>query len=318
MKNIADLLCEKIIQKKSPIVVGLDPAVSRIPDCYFGTEVKNPFEIIANAIVRINKDVIDVVSDLVPAVKPQIAFYEKYGSYGVRAFEQTVMYARSKGLIVIEDAKRNDIGNTARAYADGHLGLVELHDGELVPSYNVDFLTVTPFLGSESLKPFVEACIAHNKGVFVLARTSNPTGGEVQEAKLISGETVCESIGKFVAICAERFRGEMGYSSIGAVVGATYPEEAAQLRRTMPHSIFLVPGYGAQGANAEDVVSSFNSDGLGAVINSSRNILYAYEKFYSKHGCTRLDYMDSVKKATLEMQNSIYSALKQKYSNMLY
>ena len=318
MKNIADLLCEKTIQKRSPIVVGLDPTVSRIPDCYFSTEAKHPFEIVANAIVSFNKDVIDVVSDLVPAVKPQMAFYEKYGSYGVCAFEQTVMYAKSKGLIVIEDAKRNDIGNTARAYANGHLGLVELHNGELVPSYDVDFLTVTPYLGSESLNPFIETCVTYNKGVFVLARTSNPTGGEIQEAKLASGETVSESIGRFVATCAEKFKGEMGYSSIGAVVGATYPEEAAQLRRTMPHSIFLVPGYGAQGANEKDIVSSFNSDGLGAVVNSSRNILYAYEKHHSKQNCTRTDYMDSVKKATLEMQNSIYSALKQEYSTMLY
>lgn len=320
MSNIADVLCEKIIKTKSPIVVGLDPDISRIPNCYFIKEdlEENPFIVVSKAIVRFNKDIIDVVSDLVPAVKPQIAFYEQYGSYGIYAFEETVKYAKRKGLIVVEDGKRGDIGNTAVAYANGHLGKVRLFQNNKEDSYGVDFLTVNPFLGSESLEPFISTCIEYNKGVFILARTSNSTSGEVQEAILNNGDTVSASIGKYIASCAERFCGKNGYSSIGAVVGATYPQEACMLRKMMPKSIFLVPGYGAQGAIAEDIVPNFNDDGLGAIVNASRSILYSYEKNFEKEQCSREMYKKSVQDAVKEMQRDIYSCLDKHCKNLLY
>lgn len=319
MNNIADILCEKIIAKKSPIVVGLDPDITKIPECYFQeTNLhENPFVNISNVIIKFNKDIIDTISDLVPAVKPQIAFYEQYGSYGIYAFEETVKYAKSKNLIVVEDGKRNDIGNTAAAYARGHLGKVDMLQG-CEPSYDVDFLTVTPFLGSESLLPFIQTCMEYNKGVFILACTSNSTSGEIQEAKLENGCTVSESIGQYIAAHAEKFCGKRGYSSIGAVVGATYPQKAQMLRKIMPKSIFLVPGYGAQGAGADDIVPNFNADGLGAIVNASRSILYSYEKNIGKQQCSRAIFLQCVRAATIDMQQDIYSILQKNCKNLLY
>ena len=319
MKNLADLLLERIAEKQAPIVVGLDPAYERIPLCYtMPSTEKMPFEIIAEAIFRFNTDVIDAVCDLVPVVKPQLAFYEQYGSAGIIAFEKTIRYAKEKGLLVIADAKKNDIGNTAAAYAQAYLGKVEGHDGRLYPAFDVDFLTVSPFLGSESLKPFVDACIANNKGIFILARTSNSSSGEIQEAVHHTGETVSVAVGRYVADNAERFHGATGYSSIGAVVGATYPGEAEILRQVMPRSIFLVPGYGAQGGSAEDVTPCFNPDGFGAVVSSSRGVLYAYEKQFSRESCTRDACKASVRSAATAMKNAVYAALVKHCGELAY
>ena len=235
--NIADKLIESIIRLKNPSVIGLDPDMGKIPACYkAGRPVGQPMKSAAETIAAFNRDIIDAVADIVPAVKPQMAFYEKYGSCGVSAFEKTVAYAKSRGLIVIEDAKRNDIGNTAQAYADGHLGMVELPDGTCAASLDADFLTVTPFLGSESLRPFVEASIHHNKGIFVLVRTSNASAGDGQSAMTPEGLTISQSIARYVASQAEASVGSHGYSPIGAVVGATYPDEAVSLRSLMPKS----------------------------------------------------------------------------------
>ena len=317
--NIADRLCERIASLGSPIVVGLDPVLSRMPQVYLKqSTAEHPFERVADAILRFNKDIIDVVCELVPAVKPQMAFYEQYGSHGVRAFEQTVQYAKQKGLIVVEDGKRNDIGNTALAYANGHLGAVEIGQGATTPSFDVDFLTVSPFLGSESLQPFVDVCAKHNKGIFVLARTSNSSSGEIQEAVDQKGNSVSASIAHYIASEAEKQCGNMGYSAIGAVVGATYPDEAKQLRAMMPKSIFLVPGYGAQGATAADIAPNFNPDGFGAIVNSSREILYAYEKSGIGRHCTRDQYMESVKSATLTMCQSIMQMLREQCRQLAY
>lgn len=318
MKNIADVLNEKIKSMKSPIVVGLDPVLKEIPDCYkekyAGTEDK--FEAIGNILFDFNKDIIDVVCDIVPAVKPQIAFYEAYGSQGVLAFEKTVKYAKSKGMIAVEDGKRNDIGNTAAAYARGHLGKVDVGNSQEMDSINVDFLTVSPYLGADSLDPFVEECIKNNKGIFILVKTSNPQAGYIQDVVDENGMKVYEIIAKYVAEQAEKFVGEGGYSPIGAVVGATYPEQAVELRKVMPKSIFLVPGYGAQGATAKDICNSFHSDGLGAIVNSSRGIIFAYKNKYTKEDCTREQYMESVKEATEEMKAGILDALKQAGKNL--
>ncbi len=317
--NIADRLIEHIIKTKNPSVIGLDPDIGKIPACYkVSVKSNNPLEAVANVIYEFNRDIIDTIAEIVPAVKPQIAFYEKYGSYGVYAFEKTVAYAKSKGLIVIEDAKRNDIGNTAMAYADGHLGTVELLDGSSVPSIDADFLTVTPFLGSESLNPFIDACKKFNKGIFVLVKTSNISSGEIQDVVTTDGITISQNIAKYVSNEANAFIGKYGYSPIGAVVGATYPEEAVTLRKLMPKSYFLVPGYGAQGGDANDIVPCFNTDGLGAIVNSSRGILYTHMSDEKRSKCSRQEYLTSVKYAAAKMQKDIYSVLKENYPDMLY
>lgn len=317
--NTIDKLIENTIRTKNPSVVGLDPDIGKIPACYkVNAKSNDPFEAVANVIYEWGRDVIDAVEGLVPAVKPQMAFYEKYGSHGVAAFEKTVAYAKAKGLVVIEDAKRNDIGNTAAAYADGHLGCVELLDGSRAPSFDADFLTVTPFLGSESLRPFIDVCQKNGKGVFILAKTSNASSGEMQDVVMSDGVTISESIARYVSKWADTCMGGHGYSSIGAVVGATYPEEAASLRRLMPRSYFLVPGYGAQGGGAKDVLPCFNEDGLGAVVNSSRGVLYAHMTCEERAQCTREEYLNRVRTAAWQMQKDIYSALKNECRQMIY
>lgn len=317
--NVADKLIENTIKTKNPSVIGLDPDMGKIPACYKeNVKSENPFEAAAEVIYNFNRDIIDTVADIVPAVKPQMAFYEKYGSFGVAAFEKTAVYAKSKGLVVIEDAKRNDIGNTAKAYADGHIGEVELIDGTFTHSFNADFLTVTPFLGSESLRPFTDACEKYGKGVFILVKTSNPSSGEIQDVVTLEGLTVSESIAEYVCGEAKRCVGKYGYSSVGAVVGATYPGEAENLRKIMPKSYFLVPGYGAQGGDADDILPCFNHDGLGAVVNSSRGILYTHMSGEERALCSREEYLRSVKKAALEMQNAIYGVLKKAYKGIIY
>ncbi len=316
MRNIADLLIDKIIEKKCPVVVGLDPVISRIPSLY-KKDKSNDIKGVTEAIKEFNIDIIDCIKNKVPAVKPQIAFYEQYGSLGVKAFEETVSYAKACNLIVIEDGKRNDIGNTAKAYACGHLGQVDLINGKMVSPINTDFLTVSPFLGSESLVPFIDVCMQENKGIFILVKTSNPSSGEIQDIVSSSGRSVSYSLGEFVSKAANQFLGEHGYSSIGAVVGATYPEEVIELRKVMPNSIFLVPGYGTQGGSGKDIVPSFNSDGLGAIVNASRSIIFAYEKTYSIN-CTRAEYLSSVYEAVDVMQKDVYEALKSSCVDMKY
>ena len=317
--NVVDRLIEKTIKTKNPSVIGLDPDMGKIPACYKANARGNcALEATANVIFEFNRDVIDTVAPLVPAIKPQMAFYEKYGSCGVAALEKTVEYAKSKGLVVIEDAKRNDIGNTAQAYADGHLGRVELFDGSYSSSIDADFLTVTPFLGSESLQPFIDVCVNHDKGIFVLVKTSNTSSGEIQDVITSNGMTISQMIAWYVSEQAERFRGNYGYSPIGAVVGATYPEEAASLRKLMPMSYFLVPGYGVQGGDAKDILPCFHADGLGAIVNSSRGILYTHMSNEERARCSRQEYMLSVKEATIQMQKNIYFILKNNYPNMIY
>ncbi len=319
MRSI-DLLIQNIMKRKNPTVVGLDPDISQIPECYKQQARKggHPLEEMRDLIIAYNRDIIDTVAPLVPAVKPQIAFYEKYGSYGFAAFEQTVAYAKSKGLIAIEDGKRNDIGNTAMAYAEGHLGSVELLDGSRTRAIDVDFLTVTPFLGSESIEPFLKVCRQEEKGLFVLVKTSNSSSGEIQDVKTSDGITVSQMLAQYIDANTEEHLGQYGYSSIGAVVGATYPAEAAQLRKLMPRNYFLVPGYGVQGGCAADILPCFNEDGLGAIVNSSRGILYTHMTGEERQNCTREEYLQSVYAATITMKNEIYSILKENCGKMTY
>lgn len=281
MKNFADRLIEQIQAKKSAVCVGLDPRLSKIPsfiqEAALKENPKNKLKAAAEAIIEFNKGIIDEVHDLVPCVKPQIAFYELFAEEGMRAYRETIEYAKSKGLLVIADAKRNDIGSTAEAYAQAFLGETDLF-GESKAVFDADALTVTPYLGWDGIKPFASECKKYGKGIFILVKTSNPSSGDLQDLQMKDANSVYEIIGNFVESWGADELGEKGYSSIGAVVGATYPDQAEKLRKIMPQSIFLVPGYGAQGGGAKDVKPCFNEDGLGAIVNSSRGIIFAYEK----------------------------------------
>lgn len=277
--NFADRLNKAIKDKGSCVCVGLDPRLAKIPSFIQEKalkENKNKFTAAAEALIEFNKGIIDAVCDLVPAVKPQVAFYEIFGEEGMRAYRQTIEYAHTKNLIVIADVKRNDIGSTAQAYADSYLGTVDVF-GEEQPVFDADAITITPYLGWDGIKPFAEKCAEYKKGIFILVKTSNPSSGDIQDLQMQpDGKSIYEIMGMLVESWGAGDIGESGYNPIGAVVGATYSDQAARLREIMPNSIFLVPGYGAQGGGAQDVKPCFNKDGLGAIVNSSRGIIFAY------------------------------------------
>lgn len=274
-----DILIEKIKEKKNPSVAGLDPKLEYIPafikEKAFADFGKN-LDGAAQAIWEFNKALIDALYDVVPAVKPQSAFYEMYGLPGEQTLHKTIAYAREKGLYVILDVKRNDIGSTAQAYSAAYLGKVEV-EGELLDACPVDCVTVNPYLGTDGVKPFVDDCTKYGKSIFTLVKTSNPSSGELQD-KQIDGKPMYEQVAALVNQWNDSTVGKYGYGAVGAVVGATYPEQAKALRSIMKQSYFLVPGYGAQGGGAKDVKNSFNDDGLGAIVNSSRGIMCAYKK----------------------------------------
>lgn len=273
-----DHLIEKIKETGNPSVVGLDPAYAMIP-AYIRNEMlerygKTP-KAAAEMFVAFNQAIIDAVADIVPAVKPQIAMYERYGLDGISAYMRTAEYARAKGLVVIGDIKRGDISSTAEAYA-AHIGGVSV-EGEQFDLWNEDFITVNPYFGIDGIKPFTDICAAQHKGIFVLVKTSNPGSGELQD-KLIDGEPLYARVADLVSRWGEGCMGSYGYSSVGAVVGATHPRQGAELRARMPHVFFLVPGYGAQGGTGADLKGYFDADGLGIIVNSSRGIIAAYQK----------------------------------------
>ena len=278
-------LISNIQKTKAPIVVGLDPMLNYIPEqikekAY--QEFGETLEGAAEAIWQYNKEIVDCTYDLIPAVKPQIAMYEQFGIEGMKAFKKTVDYCKSKGLVVIGDVKRGDIGSTSAAYATGHLGKVQV-GSKTYSAFDEDFATVNPYLGSDGIKPFMDVCKEEKKGLFILVKTSNPSSGEFQD-QLINGKPLYELVGEKVAQWGEECMGEQ-YSYIGAVVGATYPEMGKVLRKVMPKSYILVPGYGAQGGKGADLVHFFNEDGLGAIVNSSRGIIAAYkQEKYAKFG----------------------------------
>ena len=301
---VIDQLIEGIKSKKNPCIVGIDPEWSKIPECYKVDMVSE-----AETILQWAKDVIDAVADIVPAVKPQMAFFEVFGAEGVRAHQQVVQYAHDKGLVVVDDSKRNDIGNTARAYACAHLA----KDGPI----NADLMTVSPFLGTDSIQPFIDVAIKDGKGIFVLVKTSNPSSVEISEATNAHGERIRDWLASYIHTIGKTFVGKYGYSGIGAVVGATFPEEAQLLRCTMKNNFFLVPGFGAQGGGAKDVVPCFNEDGLGAVVSSSRDVLYHYLKIKNYDG-SRESYKNIVKKQASVMQQAVYSELRTACTNMTY
>ncbi len=299
-------LVEQIQKKKAPVVVGLDPMLAYIPEeiqkAAFA-EYGETLEGAAEAVWQFNKAIVDAVYDLIPAVKPQIAMYEQFGIPGLVAFQRTVDYCREKGLIVIGDIKRGDIGSTSAAYAAGHLGKVTV-GSKSYAGFNEDFATVNPYLGSDGVKPFIDVCREEKKGIFVLVKTSNPSSGEFQDQK-IDGRPLYELVGQQVDKWGRDCMGD-DYSYVGCVVGATYPEMGKILRKIMPKAYILVPGYGAQGGTAEDLKPYFNEDGLGAIVNSSRGIIAAWKnEKYAEFGGAR--FADASRKAVCDMIADINS-----------
>lgn len=304
-------LISKIQETESPIVVGLDPMLEYIPESILAksfAQFGETMEGAADAVWQFNKAILDHVYDLIPAVKPQIAMYEQFGLSGLAAFCRTVDYAKEKGLLVIGDVKRGDIGSTSAAYAAAHLGTIRIGSHSFQP-FGEDFATVNPYLGSDGVMPFVKVCKEQDKGIFVLVKTSNPSSGEFQD-RIADGKPVYEWAGEKVAEWgADCMDGE--YSNVGAVVGATYPEMGRRLREVMPHSYILVPGYGAQGGKGADLAPFFRKDGLGAIVNSSRGIIAAYkDKKYEAYG--EADFAEASRAAVLAMKADIFQALHEK------
>jgi orotidine-5'-phosphate decarboxylase len=297
----------KMKQMNAPVVVGLDPMLSYIPEHIMNkaiAEFGETLEAAGEAIFEYNKGIVDAIYDIVPAVKPQVAMYEQFGIPGMIAYKKTIDYCKSKDLVIIGDVKRGDIGSTSEAYAIGHLGKVTI-GSKTYAGFDEDFATVNPYLGTDGIKPFVDVCKKENKGIFVLVKTSNPSSGEFQD-RLVDGRPLYEYVGEQVAKWGEDCMGD-GYSYVGAVVGATYPEQGKILRKIMPKTLILVPGYGAQGGQGKDLVHYFNEDGLGAIVNSSRGIICAYkQEKYAKFGSA--NYADASRQAALDMIEDINSA----------
>ena len=298
-----DRLIEKIIKLKNPTVVGLDPKLEYVPDFIQRRYLDSDgwtLKAAAKAIFDFNQAIIDEIHDLVPAIKPQAAYYEMYGHYGIRPLEKTVRYAKLNGMFVITDGKRNDIGATMEAYTKAHLGTVTIGDSEIEP-FGADALTVNGYLGTDGIEPLMNICRERDKGIYVLVKTSNPSSGELQDMKLADGRTIYECMGDMCEKWGEDTRGKYGYSAVGAVVGATYPEMLTELRKRLPHTMFLVPGYGAQGGGAEGLKGGFDEKGLGAIVNSSRAVMCAYKK----EGCDERDFAKAARREVIRMRDDI-------------
>lgn len=302
-------LVSKIKKTNAPIVVGLDPMMNFIPEHITNKAFEEKGETLegaAEAIWQFNKAIVDATCDLIPAVKPQIAMYEQFGIPGLMAFKKTVDYCKEKGLVVIGDIKRGDIGSTSAAYATGHLGKVTVGSKSYY-GFDEDFATVNPYLGSDGVKPFMDVCKEEKKGIFVLVKTSNPSSGEFQD-RLIDGKPLYELVGEKVAAWGEECMGD-DYSYVGAVVGATYPEMGKVLREVMPKAFILVPGYGAQGGTGKDLVPFFHKDGLGAIVNSSRGIIAAYKNARYADKFSPENFADASRQAVVDMIDDIAGAL---------
>lgn len=303
-----DRLIEQIKEKNNPTVVGLDPRIEYVPlfikesafDKY-GKSLKG----VAEAIFEFNKGIIDAIADIVPAIKLQVAYYELYGIHGIEVLNRTIQYGRKKGLIIICDGKRNDIGSTAEAYSSAFLGRTKIDDDVSEAVFDADALTVNPFLGYDGIKPFIDDCRNYNKGIFILVKTSNRSSGQLQDLLTHQGKSVYEIIAEYVNEWGKTLIGEYGYSNVGAVVGATYPNQAKILRHIMKHAYILVPGYGAQGGTAKDVVHSFNCDGLGAIVNASRSIMCAYTSDTWKDKYCEKEYNEAARAEAIRMRDEI-------------
>jgi len=306
--NAIDNLIQKIKDTNNPTVMGLDPRYEMIPEVV-RNKYPNDLEGVSKAILEYNKELIDNTYDIIPAIKPQLAFYEMFGIEGMKAFKETCRYAKEKGMIVIADAKRGDIGSTAKGYSNAYLGETKIGEENISVFDNIDFLTVNPYLGVDSITPFVEDCIRYNKGIFVLVKTSNPSSGELQDLKLENGEKVYEHVATLVEKWGEEIRGKNGYSSVAAVVGATYPEQLKEIREKAPHTYFLIPGYGAQGGKAGDIALGFDSNCLGGIVNASRSLMCAYKSDLWKDKFAEEDYGKATRAEAIRMRDELNGAI---------
>ena len=302
MKNAIDILIQRIKETNNPTVIGLDPRYEMVPE-FIREKYSKDTDGICKSIEEFNKKIIDAIYDIIPAVKPQLAFYEMLGIEGMKLFKETCKYAKQKGMIVIADAKRGDIGSTATAYANAYL------KNEF---YDIDFLTVNPYLGIDGIKPFIDICKEKGKGIFILVKTSNPSSGELQDLKLQDGDEIYVKVAKLVEKWGEDLRGENGYSSIAAVVGATYPKQLEQIRNIAPHTYFLIPGYGAQGGKAEDIALGFDKNGLGGIINSSRGLMCAYKSDLWKEKFSEKEFEKATRAEAIRMRDELNKTIKEK------
>ena len=307
MKNIIDTLIEKIKETKNPTVMGLDPRYEMLPKCVT-EKYPQTLEGVAQAIVEYNKALIDATYDIIPAVKPQIAFYEMFGIPGMEVFKETCEYAKQKGMIVIADIKRGDIGSTAQGYSNAYLGKTKIGDIEQ-SIFDVDFVTVNPYMGTDCVKPFIDDCKKYNKGLFILVKTSNPSSGELQDLKFENGKEVYKQVAELVEKWGEELVGENGYSSIAAVVGATYPEQLKQIREIALHTYFLIPGYGAQGGKVEDIALGFDKNGFGGIVNASRSLMCAYKSDKWKDKFEEEDYAQATRAEAIRMRDELNQVL---------
>lgn len=303
--NAIDNLIEKIKQTNNPTVIGLDPRYEMLPKCVTDKYPKT-LEGVAGAIIEFNKKLIDNTCDIIPAAKVQIAFYEMYGIQGMKAFKETCKYAKEKGMVVIADIKRGDIGSTATGYSNAFLGRTPIGEKEEA-IYDVDFVTVNGYMGTDCVKPFIEDCKKYNKGIFILVKTSNPSSGELQDLKLQNGQEVYAQMAELVEKWGEELRGVNGYSSIAAVVGATYPEQLSQIREIAPHTYFLIPGYGAQGGKASDIALGFDKNGLGGIVNASRSLMCAYKSDKWKDEFDEENYAKATRAEAVRMRDELNS-----------
>lgn len=301
-----DQLIDSIEKLQNPTVVGLDTRLGFIPGHikeeafdHHGKTLKGA----SKAFYQFNREIIDEIKDIVPAVKPQVAMYEQYGYEGIKAYMDTIEYAKDRGLIVIGDVKRGDIASTAKAYSDGHIGLADV-EGEKIEVFKEDFITLSPYLGYDSIEPYVTDLNQRNKGLFILVKTSNPNSKEIQNLT-VEGELLYERVAKLLKTWGEAAMGDLGYSRMGAVVGATHPEDAKRVRGILPNTFFLVPGYGAQGATAEDLIPNFNKGGKGAIINSSRGIIAAYKNEKYQKDFDSRDFAKAARAAALDMKKDL-------------
>ena len=305
--NAIDNLIEKIKKTNNPTVMGLDPRYEMLPKCVTNKYPPN-LEGVSKAIIEFNKALIDATYDIIPAIKPQIAFYEMYGIPGMESFKETCRYAKEKGMIVIADIKRGDIGSTATGYSNAFLGKTKIGEEEQ-SIYDVDFVTVNPYMGTDCVKPFIEDCKKYDKGIFILAKTSNPSSGELQDLKLENQKEVYIQIAELVEKWGEELRGKYQYSSVAAVVGATYPEQLKQIRKVAPHTYFLIPGYGAQGGKSNDIALGFDSNGLGGIVNASRSLMCAYKSEKWKNQVTEEEYFKATRLEALRMRDELNQAI---------
>lgn len=308
MKNAMDILIEKIKEYDNPTVIGVDTRYDMVPECVrkkYSTDIEG----MCKAMLEYSKALIDATYDIVPAVKLQSAYFEMYGLEGIKLYKEMIDYCRGKGMVVMADVKRGDIGSTSAGYSRAYLGKNIINDKEEA-IFDVDFATVNPYMGSDCVMPFVEDCKKYDKGIFVLVKTSNKSSGEIQDVKAEDGEEIYKKVAKLVNKWGEELIGENGYSSVSSVVGATYPKQLQELREIMPHSYFLIPGYGAQGGKAEDIALGFDKNGLGGIVNATRSLMCAYKSDLWKDKFTEEEYAKATRAEAIRMRDELNEAIK--------